>query len=158
MTPKPTTNALFVALVILSAPSASDSLSFAGRSTTRLNMGGINGKGWENDSFLEGLGGGEEERQIAKDDYTRYKLARERMQEQQAKMMGDERMMKFMQARNAKMGEGSSSMPAMPSEYPSGGWAAGGESGGGGSRFRQMMEKSQKARDGNPMEEGEGYQ
>jgi len=121
----------------------------------------VGGKGWENNSFLDSLGGGDEDREKAQDEYKEFHESREAFMERQKQRMATpegQRFMKQQQQRDQNRGmswqdEGDAKDIIMGRDENFVGRndfddldTVGGSSGG--SRFRNMMQQSKMKKQG----------
>jgi len=112
----------------------------------------VGGKGWENNSFLDSLGGNEDEQEEANQSYNEYKDSREAFLERQKQMMKTEAGKNFLQNRAAQDRD--------RQEIPEGedgaffGRGIGDDVGsGGGTRFRNMMSRANAAQQHQQMQQ-----
>lgn len=102
----------------------------------------VGGKGWENNSFLDSLGGNDQDREQAKQDYDDFKETREAFSKRQQERLNTPEGQRFVQQQQAQMQSriNQDNNPNMGSEDPYG--DVGTSSGG--SAFRKMMQRSQQ--------------
>ena len=101
----------------------------------------MGGKGWDNDSYLEGLGGSEKDREEAQKEYQEFKDSREAFMERQSAMMDTEQGRKFLEDR-ARMQQRQQQQQAADDEWGAPQAAATNKAGG--SRFSHLMQQSKK--------------
>ena len=130
--------------------------------------GGAGGKGWENNHYLESLGGDENDREEETKKYSQFQQSRNQFLKRQEKAMQDPKVRQFMQARQQQQqqmqqqgddfGMGLEGMgdPFME-ELTGGGAGAGGRGGQGGTRFQSMMNRSRRMQQLQQQQEEEGF-
>lgn len=102
----------------------------------------VGGRGWDNDDFLSGLSGGDEERQKAADEYREFSENRKAFMDRQQEIMKTPQGREFLQkqqqqqmARDMDDGPPFPDSPDIPQPLPGSG---------GGSRMAQMLTQANK--------------
>jgi hypothetical protein len=101
----------------------------------------VGGKGWDNGSYLEGLGGSEKDRDEAQQDYQEFKESREAFMDRQKALMDTEQGRKFLEDRARMQQRQQQQQQAADDD-----WAPqpAATNRAGGARFQNMMQKSKK--------------
>ncbi|CAB9516103.1 expressed unknown protein [Seminavis robusta] len=105
----------------------------------------VGGKGWENNDFLDSLGGGDEDREQAQQNYEQFKETRESFNQRQAERMKSPQAQAFLKQQQSRAQQESffDDDDSLEDEsYGDLGVSSGG------SRFRNLMQKSQQMKRG----------